>query len=74
MKYTISEDRCGDITVSHPEEKDDVFLQFESEKELVLDILTDEEKNWLSLDGNVEIEDNEPRASILSELFNLSNE
>ncbi len=70
--YTIEEDRMGNITISHPREKRDVFLQFESDIEYVKSILTEEELCDLEDGYGVTIADVEPRASSIDELFELS--
>ena len=72
-KFVIRMDRMGDIIVTHTgEPKRSVFLQFESDKDLVYDILRKAEREELDKGWNVEIADTEPRASILQELWENS--
>jgi hypothetical protein len=65
--WSIKQDRQGNIHFSHtggPES----FLQSESDKDLIFDILNKDEKNELGKGWNVSVKDSEPRSSILSEI------
>jgi len=69
-EYEIRMDRQGNIVVTHDEQPQrNVFLQFESDKKLVYDLLKKNEIKDLENGWPVRIKDTEPRASILSELW-----
>ncbi len=68
-KFVLKSDRMGNIIMTHTERTGDVFLQFESDKELVYDLLKKGERKDLDAGWPVEIKDTEPRASILNELW-----
>ncbi len=81
-KFIIQTDRMGDIIITHTDEPGlglkarpegkSVFLQFESDKELVYDLLRKSEREELDKGWNVEIKDSEPRATTLQELWENS--
>ena len=72
-KFTIRMDRMGNIIITHDKRPgQSVFLQFESDKVLVYDLLRKSERADLDAGWNIEIEDIEPRASILNELWETS--
>ena len=70
--FTIDEDRMGFITLSHSNSKKTAFFQAESDTDAIKDLLTKTEKDDLESGGIVEIQDFEPRASVLSELWEAS--
>jgi uncharacterized membrane protein (UPF0127 family) len=73
-KFNIKADRMGNIVITHSDQPGkDVFLQFESDKELVYDILRKGERRDLDAGWPVDIPDTEPRASLLQELWDVSN-
>ena len=68
--YIIERDRMGNIIItctSHPVES--VFLQMEADKELVYDILSEEEREDLDNGWRVTVNVDEPRSSVLSEIW-----
>ncbi|MDD4985475.1 MAG: DUF192 domain-containing protein [Dehalococcoidales bacterium] len=74
-KFTLRMDRMGNITITHDKRPgQSVFLQFESDKELVFDLLKKPERKDLEAGWNIEIKDTEPRASILNELCEVSGQ
>jgi len=74
-KFTVRMNRMGNITITHNKRPgQSVFLQFESDKELVFDLLKKPERKDLEAGWNIEIKDTEPRASILNELWEVSGQ
>ena len=72
-KYILHMDRMGNIIITHSEHPGkSVFLQFESDKDLIYDVLRKSEKAELDKGWNVEVMESEPRASILQELWETS--
>jgi hypothetical protein len=59
----------GSIIITHSERSGSVFLQFEADKDLVLDMLRKSERHDLEAGWRIEVKDTEPRASILQELW-----
>jgi uncharacterized membrane protein (UPF0127 family) len=73
-KFTLKADRLGNIIITHSGQTGkDVFMQFESDKELVYNILRKDERRDLDAGWTVDIQDTEPRASILQELWEVHN-
>ncbi|MDD5701277.1 MAG: DUF192 domain-containing protein [Dehalococcoidales bacterium] len=73
-KYILKMDRMGNILITHNRYPGkDVFLQFESDKEIALELLRRGERKDLEAGWPVEIADNQPRASILDELWECKN-
>ncbi len=72
-KFVLKPDRMGNIIMTHTERTGDVFLQFESDKELVYGLLRKGERKDLDAGWLIEIQDTEPRASILDELWESSS-
>lgn len=77
-RFIIRKDRRGDIIVNHSSRPErDVVLQFGRDrlrpdspcKEMVLDILRESERKELDVGRTVEIDNSEPRASTLKELW-----
>lgn len=66
--YTIEEDRMGNIIISHPYEPKDMFLQSESDTDFIKSILTEDERSDLESGYDIQIKDDEPRASLIDEL------
>jgi len=72
-KFIIKMDRTGSILINHNlRPGKDVFLQMESDKELVTDLMSNREREDLGHGWTLEIPDREPRASTLSELWEVS--
>jgi len=72
-KYEIEMDRMGNIIITRADNPGkDVFLQFESDKALVYDLLKKEERKDLDAGWKVRFKRSEPRASILDELWESS--
>jgi uncharacterized membrane protein (UPF0127 family) len=72
-KFQIKTDRLGNLVITHNlRPNQDIFLQFESDKELVYSLLRRGEKKDLDAGWPVEILDSEPRASTLEELWEVS--
>jgi hypothetical protein len=69
--FTIHQDRMGSIIVGHTGESRDVLLQFEADKEVVIDLLKEDERVELEEGYNMAILDAEPRATILQELWEV---
>jgi hypothetical protein len=65
--YKISMDRQGNLHISNYEST--IFLQSESDKELIFDILKKGEKESVMSGWDVAIPYSQPRASILEEVF-----
>ena len=73
-KYILKMDRMGNILITHNlHPGKDVFLQFESDKETIFELLHRGERKDLEAGWPVEIADNQPRASILDELWECQN-
>jgi hypothetical protein len=71
--YEIETDRMGNIIITRSDKPDkDVFLQFESDKSLVYDLLKKGERKDLDAGWEVRVKRSEPRASILDELWDNS--
>ncbi|MDD4986604.1 MAG: DUF192 domain-containing protein [Dehalococcoidales bacterium] len=71
--YELDRDRMGNIIITRSDgPKKDVFLQFESDKELIYDLLKKAEKKDLDAGWKVKIKRSEPRASVLDELWENS--
>jgi len=71
--YELETDRMGNIIITRSDDPGkDVFLQFESDKTLVYDLLKKGEKKDLDAGWKVKIKRSEPRASILDELWESS--
>jgi uncharacterized membrane protein (UPF0127 family) len=73
-KYILKMDRMGNILITHNRHPGkDVFLQFESDKEIALELLRRGERKDLEAGWPVEIADSQPQASILDELWECQN-
>ena len=70
---TIEEDSMGCITITSNIDSGSVFLQFEGDKELIYDLLRKGERKDLDNGWKVQIKGNEPRASIIGELWDAQN-
>ena len=71
--YEIETDRMGNIIVTRSDDPGkDVFLQFESDKTLVYDLLKKGEKKDMDAGWPIRIKRSEPRASTLDELWQSS--
>ncbi|MDD4985064.1 MAG: DUF192 domain-containing protein [Dehalococcoidales bacterium] len=71
--YEMERDRMGNIILTRSDDpKKDVFLQFESDKELVYDLLKKAEKKGLDAGWKIKIKRSEPRTSVLDELWESS--
>lgn len=70
---TIEEDRMGNITITSNQNPGSVFLQFEGDKQLIYDLLRKGERKDLDNGWKVQIKGNEPRASIIDELWEAQN-
>jgi len=71
--YEIEMDRMGNIIITRTDSPGkDVFLQFESDKDLVYDLLKNGERRDLDAGWEIKINRSEPRASILDELWESS--
>ena len=70
--YRINRDRMGNVIITHSRRSGDVFLQFESDRQLIYDMLKKSERRDLDRGWPVEITDSEPRASILNELWDVA--
>ncbi len=72
-KFQIKTDRMGNLLITHSQRPgQDIFLQFESDKELVFSLLRRGEKKNLDAGWPVEILESEPRAGTLEELWEVS--
>ena len=72
-KFRIKTDRMGNLIITHSQRPGkDIFLQFESDKELVYSLLRRGEKKDLDAGWPVEILESEPRAGTLEELWEVS--
>jgi len=71
--FIINEDRNGNVTISHSKEIGEAFFQFENDKEPIYDLLKPAERKELNGGWDVEIPDNQPRASTLQELFEFGD-
>ncbi|MDD5703068.1 MAG: DUF192 domain-containing protein, partial [Dehalococcoidales bacterium] len=72
-KFRIKTDRMGNLIITHSQRPgQDIFLQFESDKELVYSLLRRGEKKDLDAGWPVEILESEPRAGTLEELWDVS--
>lgn len=73
VSFELETDRMGNIVITRTDDPGkDVFLQFEADKELVYDVLKKSEAKDLDAGWKVKIRRNEPRASILDELWESS--
>ena len=71
--YEIETDRMGNIIITRSDDPGkDVFLQFESDRVLVYDLLRKGEKKDLDAGWPIRIKLSEPRASTLDELWESS--
>ncbi|MDD4987239.1 MAG: DUF192 domain-containing protein [Dehalococcoidales bacterium] len=71
--YELETDRTGNIILTRSDDpKKDVFLQFESDRTLVYDLLKKAEKKDMDAGWKVKIKRSDPRASILDELWGSS--
>ncbi len=71
--FILNQDRMGNIIITYTlDVGKSVFLQFDADKELVYDILTEEEREDLDAGWRIEIRDDEPRATMLQELWEVS--
>ena len=70
---TIEEDSMGNIIITSNQDSGSVFLQFEGDKELIYDLLRKGERKDLDNGWKVQIKGNEPRASIIGELWEAQN-
>jgi uncharacterized membrane protein (UPF0127 family) len=72
-KYEIETDRMGNIIVTRSDDPGkDVFLQFESDKTLIYDLLRKGERKDLDAGWPIRIKRSEPRGSTLDELWECS--
>jgi len=72
-RYEIETDRMGNIIITRSDDPGkDVFLQFESDKELVYGMLQKGERKDLDAGWPIRIKRTEPRASTLDELWESS--
>jgi uncharacterized membrane protein (UPF0127 family) len=72
-QYEIETDRMGNIIITRTDYPGkDIFLQFESDKALVHDLLKKGERKDLDAGWEVKVKRSEPRASILDELWESS--
>ncbi len=72
-RYEIETDRMGNIIVTRSDDPGkDVFLQFESDKDLVYGVLRKGERKDLDAGWPIRIKRSEPRASVLDELWECS--
>ncbi len=72
-RYEIETDRMGNIIVARSDDPGkDVFLQFESDKALIYDLLRKGEMKDLDAGWPIRIKRSEPRASVLDELWECS--
>jgi len=68
--FIVRRDRMGNIIITYTLDiGKSVFLQSEADRKLVYDILTKEEREDLDDGWRIEIRDDEPRASVLEELW-----
>jgi len=73
VSYELETDRMGNIIVTRADVPGkDVFLQFESDKELIYDLLKKGERKDLDAGWKVRLRQSEPRASTLNELWESS--
>ena len=71
--FQIKTDRMGNMVITHNlRQGKDIFLQFESDKELVYSLLRRDERKELEAGWPVEILESEPRANTLDELWEVS--
>jgi len=74
-RYSIRMYHIGNVIVTHTERPGrSIFLQFESDKELVFGLLKKPERTELDKGWSIEITDTDPRSSILNELWENSSE
>ena len=70
--FIIAHDYMGNLIITHTERTGEIFLQFESDRQTVYDILKKWELKEVEKGWSVQIKDTEPRASILAELWESS--
>ncbi len=71
--YRIERDRLGSIVVKRTDQPGkSVYLQFESDRDLIREILKPAEKRDLDNGWPVEVKPDEPRASVLCELWEVA--
>lgn len=73
-EFTINEDHMGFITITSDREQGSVFLQSDLDKELIYDLLKSKERKDLDNGWSVTIRGDEPRASIIGEIWEAQNE
>ena len=73
--YRIERDRLGPIVVKRTDQPGrSVYLQFESDRDLIREILKSAEKRDLDSGWPVKVKPDEPRASVLHELWEVAAE
>jgi len=70
--FIIAHDHMGNLIITHTERTGEIFLQLESDRQTVYDILKKWELKEVEKGWSVQIKDTEPRASILAELWESS--
>jgi uncharacterized membrane protein (UPF0127 family) len=70
--FVIGHDYMGNLIITHTERTGEIFLQFESDRQIVYDILKKWELKEVEKGWSVQVKDTEPRASILDELWESS--
>jgi len=70
--FVIGHDYMGNLIITHTGRPGDVFLQFETDRQVVYDILQKWELKEVEKGWSVQVKDTEPRASILDELWGSS--
>ena len=70
--FIIAHDYMGNLIITHTERTGEIFLQLESDRQTVYDILKKWELKEVEKGWSVQIKDTEPRASILAELWEIS--
>ena len=71
--FVIGHDHMGNLIVTHTARTGEIFLQFESDRQVVYDILQKWELKEVEKGWSVQVKDTEPRASILDELWDVQN-
>jgi len=70
--FVVGHDSMGNLIITHTDRKGEIFLQFESDRQIVYGILKKWELKEVEKGWSVQIKDTEPRASILDELWGSS--
>jgi uncharacterized membrane protein (UPF0127 family) len=70
--FVIGHDYMGNLIITHTERTGEIFLQFESDRQSVYDLLKKWELKEVEKGWSVQIKDTEPRASILDEMWKAS--